>query len=240
VTVITIDEERDRIMDEPIEPGSGSRPASLECQRAGILINRAIDGDLPAGGQEALDSHLAGCVSCRETMAELQALEILLESQSGSCEAPPPFLAQRIMSSLPARMVSSWWQSAARPAAVAATLLLAVSLGYLGRDLFPSGPAAGPAIQSVRIIFYSPDASSVALVGDFNEWGKRPVAMAHSDDRGIWEFSLNLPAGVYHYNLLVDGERWSANPKASTLVPDGFGGYDSVLVVSEKCQNDCS
>jgi 1,4-alpha-glucan branching enzyme len=92
----------------------------------------------------------------------------------------------------------------------------------------------------VRIIFYSPEASSVALIGDFNEWGQREVTMAQAADRGIWEFSMSLKPGVYHYNLLVDGEKWVANPKSSTLVPDGYGGYDSVLVVSEKCQDDCT
>ena len=94
--------------------------------------------------------------------------------------------------------------------------------------------------QQVRIIFFSPEASSVALIGDFNEWGQREVTLAQSSDRGIWEFTMALHPGVYHYNLLVDGERWVANPKSSTLVPDGFGGYNSVLVVSEKCQDDCS
>jgi 1,4-alpha-glucan branching enzyme len=115
-----------------------------------------------------------------------------------------------------------------------------VGLGFLARDMLTGPRHVVSHTQQVRIIFFSPEASSVALIGDFNQWGQRDVTMAQSTDRGIWEFSVALAPGVYHYNLLVDGERWLANPKSSTLVPDGFGGYNSVLVVSEKCQDDCS
>lgn len=214
--------------------------ALLQCQRCEILIDRAILGDLAPGEREDLDRHLQGCPACREVFAELQALEILLEGLSGKKLPVPPLLVQRVMSRIPATMARSWSVSGWRPLALAASLLLALSLGYLGRGLLPDGKPSPSHLQSVHIIFYSPEAGSVALIGDFNQWGARPVAPAVSRDRGVWEFTLNLPAGVYHYNLLVDGERWAANPKSSTLVPDGFGGTNSVLVVSEKCQNDCS
>jgi len=138
----------------------------------------------------------------------------------------------------PASILWSW--RFLHPILAAASLVLAVGLGFLVRDMLPTGQQAAVGSQQVRIIFFSPEASSVALIGDFNEWGQREVTLADSSGRGIWEFSMALKPGVYHYNLLVDGERWMANPKSSTLVPDGFGGYNSVLVVSEKCQDDCS
>ncbi len=191
-----------------------------------------------------LEAHILSCPDCRETMAEFQALEYLLDGLSGKPVEPPPHLVQKVMSRLPSNMEPGWVSSLGarmiRPAAVAAGILFALALGYLGRDLIPSTLVQGPEPRSIHIIFYSPEAASVALVGDFNDWGRRTVTVAHAQDRGMWEFSLELPPGVYHYNLLVDGERWAANPQSSTLVPDGFGGYDSVLVVSEKCQNDCT
>ncbi len=222
----------------------GKSPGTIRCHRAEMLIARAVEGDLSPEEQRRLEGHVLSCASCRETMAELQALEYLLDGISRKPPLSPPFLSQRIISRLPSNMEPGWLASLGfrilQPAAVVAGILFAVALGYLGRDLLLSSRAPGPVSQSVHIIFYSPEAANVALVGDFNEWGRRPVSMAHSQDQGIWEFSLDLSAGVYHYNLLVDGQRWVANPKSSTLVPDGFGGYDSVLVVSEKCQDDCS
>jgi hypothetical protein len=224
--------------------GRGGNSVSADCRRTELLISRAMEEGLSSGERGRMEAHVRSCSACRETMAEFQALEYLLDGLPARSIDPPPHLVQMVMSRLPSHMEPGWYSSLGsrmiRPAAVAASIIVAIVLGYLGRDLIPSSRVRGPEPQSIHIIFYSPEAGSVALVGDFNDWGQRPVTMSHAKDRGMWEFSLRLPPGVYHYNLLVDGERWAANPQSSTLVPDGFGGYDSVLVVSEKCQNDCT
>ncbi len=213
----------------------------MNCENAELLIHRYVTSEISDGENVRLREHLAGCSVCRESVAELQALEYLLGELGDIEEKPPPVLTQRIASNLPSRVVPAWlsWR-AIHPYVAAASLIFALAIGFFTRDvLFRQGPSTLP-VQTVRIIFYSPGASSVALVGDFNEWGQREVTLAHSQDQGIWEFSLALRSGVYHYNLLVDGQRWASNPKSSSLVPDGFGGEDSVLVVSEKCQEDCT
>ena len=213
----------------------------MRCEKFEILVDTYLEGDLSPADHRRFEGHLEDCASCREVVAEFQALDAMLDKASEWEVTPPPHLAQRIMASLPARPVSgllSW--RFLHPVVAAASLVLAVGLGFLARDMLTGSQQLAVRSQQVRIIFFSPEASSVALIGDFNEWGQREVTLAQSSDRGIWEFSLALHAGVYHYNLLVDGERWVANPKSSTLVPDGFGGYNSVLVVSEKCQDDCS
>ncbi len=211
----------------------------VECERIQILLAKALDGELSPREEAALTGHLAACPSCREELAGLQALEVLLEGLAERRVEPGSSLVPGVMSRLPSRMERSWGR-VLRPVAVAASLLLAVTAGFLGHDMLSRDALPGAGQQSVKIIFYSPEATSVALVGDFNEWGARQVAVARSSDGGMWEFTLALQPGVYHYNLLVDGQRWAANPKSATLVPDGFGGYDSVLVVSEKCQDDCT
>lgn len=213
----------------------------MNCEKADILINKYVTGEVEEGEAKALQSHLASCSACREFVSELQALEFLLDGLSDVSLDAPPLLAKRITARLLEGSAPSRWSwRAIHPYLAAASIVIAVAAGFLMRDiLVRSGPAL-PVNQRVQVIFYSPEASSVALVGDFNEWGQREVTLAHTKDRGIWEFSLNLQPGVYHYNLLVDGQRWVSNPKSSSLVPDGFGGYDSVLVVSEKCQEDCT
>ena len=214
----------------------------MDCKRLEINIDSYFRNGMTDAQKEKFDSHLSDCQDCREVLAEHQALEFMLDSASDWTVDPPPYLAQRIMSNLPSKVASGVWTwRVFHPIVAAASIILAIGIGFLLNDAVrKETPLTPGVIQQVRIIFYSPEADSVALVGDFNEWGQREVTMAQASDKGIWEFTMNLDPGVYHYNLLVDGERWVANPKSSTLVPDGFGGYNSVLVVSEKCQSDCS
>ena len=213
----------------------------MNCRNLEKLVDPYLSGGLSPSDRELFEDHLTSCASCREVVARFQALDALLDSASEWEVTPPPYLTQRIMANLPTRPVYgvlSW--KFLHPWVAAASLVLAVGIGFLARDMVMEPQQAAIRSQQVQIIFFSPEASSVALIGDFNEWGQREVTLAQSSDRGIWEFSMALEPGVYHYNLLVDGERWVANPKSSTLVPDGFGGYNSVLVVSEKCQDDCT
>lgn len=213
----------------------------MRCEKFEKLVDPYLAGEMSQADRRRFEGHLEKCGHCRETVSEFQALDAMLDRASEWGVAPPPYLKESVMANLPARPATgllSW--RFLHPVAAAASLILALGLGFLARDMFPGQEQAAVRSQQVRIIFFSPEASSVALVGDFNEWGQREVTLAQSSDRGIWEFSMELKPGVYHYNLLVDGERWLANPKSSTLVPDGFGGYNSVLVVSEKCQDDCT
>lgn len=215
----------------------------MNCGKFENLVDGYLLNELSEKDRSLLESHLGSCGACREHVAELQALEVMLDRASEWTVEPPPYLAGRIIANLPSRPASGFWSwRVLRPMVVTGSLVLALAVGFLGRDLLVQRQpgVSHQASQNVRIIFYSPDASSVALVGDFNDWGQQEVTLAQASDRGIWEFSMDLEPGVYHYNLLVDGEKWVANPKSSTLVPDGYGGYDSVLVVSEKCQDDCT
>lgn len=214
----------------------------MECQKAENLIQGYLLDELTDRDRSSLESHLKSCGTCREQIAEMRALEVMLDRASEWTVEPPPDLTRRIMANLPSRVATGIWSwKVVHPFAAAASIVLALALGFFGRDmLLQRQPVVSTQAQTVRIIFYSPEASSVALIGDFNDWGQREVTLAQASDRGVWEFSMSLKPGVYHYNLLVDGEKWVVNPKSSTLVPDGYGGYDSVLVVSEKCQDDCT
>ena len=214
----------------------------MDCRKFESLIEGYFHNELGPKDRGRFEGHLEKCSCCREVIAEFQALENLLDHASEWKVPAPAYLSQRIMANLPARTASGLWSwKVVHPVLAAASLVLAIGIGFLGRDILVDRKVPQDVrTQSVRIIFYSPEASSVALIGDFNAWGQQEVTLADARDKGMWEFSLALKPGVYHYNLLVDGERWVANPKSSTLVPDGFGGYNSVLVVSEKCQDDCS
>ena len=78
--------------------------------------------------------------------------------------------------------------------------------------------------------FTAPDALSVLLVGDFTHWQKAPIPM-HKGPGGVWEVTVPLAPGIYHYRFLVDGE-WRDDPECTLRVPNPYGTQNSVRFVS--------
>jgi 1,4-alpha-glucan branching enzyme len=70
------------------------------------------------------------------------------------------------------------------------------------------------------------DASSAALVGDFNGWSTDATPMERGDDS--FEVTIELAPGEYRYRYLLDGERWENDWNADEYSPNQFGGDDSV------------
>ncbi|HYT83183.1 MAG TPA: glycogen-binding domain-containing protein [Gemmatimonadales bacterium] len=68
---------------------------------------------------------------------------------------------------------------------------------------------------------------SVAIAGDWNEWHAIPLRPLDGD---LWEGTLALRRGIYHFNLLVDGNDWVV-PRGVATVSDGLGGMVGVLLV---------
>ena len=84
-----------------------------------------------------------------------------------------------------------------------------------------------PRGDSLVVRFRMPDARSVAIAGDWNGW--QPVRLRPLGD-DVWEGTLVLRRGLYHFNLQVDGSDWVV-PNGVATVPDGLGGMVAVLVV---------
>jgi len=91
---------------------------------------------------------------------------------------------------------------------------------------------SGPRVVSDGVIFsaYFPNARSVQLAGDFNNWqpSKNPMTNAGS---GNWQCKLSLSRGTYRYRLVVDG-RWQQDPNNKMTQPNPYGELDSVITVS--------
>jgi len=75
-----------------------------------------------------------------------------------------------------------------------------------------------------------PDASTVHVAGEFNNWQAGDIALEKGED-GIWRAALTLEAGRYEYKFVVDGEEWIEDPGNPDKVPDPYGGNNSVLTV---------
>jgi len=94
-------------------------------------LHAYLDGELPSTERAALDAHLAQCATCRATLNEERALleraSALLGSARPAERPAPPFEQLR---QVPKR--SSWHIST--PLAWAASIMLALGLGYYLRD----------------------------------------------------------------------------------------------------------
>jgi hypothetical protein len=76
--------------------------------------------------------------------------------------------------------------------------------------------------------FDVPEAREVSIAGDWNDWTPVPLAR---DGAGRWVLPAGVPPGVYRFNLLVDGDRWTV-PDGVPQIDDGFGGTVGLLVIS--------
>jgi 1,4-alpha-glucan branching enzyme len=110
-------------------------------------------------------------------------------------------------------------------------------------SLAPRGRIAGPAVtdDGVRFVFFSPTAHRVQLAGSWpdNNWarGDGPVGeaniglMADDDGDGIWEITVNLPAGRHQYLFRLDEATWAVDPGNPVQVEAGPVGRASELVL---------
>ena len=83
---------------------------------------------------------------------------------------------------------------------------------------------------SVIFAAYYPEASSVQIAGDFNNWQPQQSPMRKISNGG-WKVKLPLLAGKYCYRLVVDGQ-WQHDPNNEAAEPNPYGELNSVLVVS--------
>lgn len=77
-----------------------------------------------------------------------------------------------------------------------------------------------------------PDARSVSLVGDFNNWDLHSHPMNKGKD-GVWKAELTLKPGEYQFRYFVDGHYWVNDDKAPQ-VANAFGTDNSVASIKFK------
>jgi hypothetical protein len=86
------------------------------------------------------------------------------------------------------------------------------------------------AAASVTFVLVAPQARSVALAGDFNDWDASRVQMRR-EASGIWTVDVPLTPGRYRYVFVVDGRRFVADPAAALAAGDDFGTPTSVVTI---------
>jgi hypothetical protein len=150
---------------------------------------------------------------------------------------------------------SSWWRTervlrvsplAGLALAAGISMFVALSTLAVGSRVWSrsGGPvAASPVVRTrtdtvnvVRFVFADPKASSVQLVGDFNEWTRGATNLKPSGAPGVWTVSVPLHPGRHEYAFIVNGTRWIADPLA-TKSSDDFGTESSVIHVGSAAQS---
>jgi hypothetical protein len=121
---------------------------------------------------------------------------------------------------------------------------LAIFVLGLGFYMWPSGTPllesvdSGVVVQEattpegkvfqVRFSIRSPQAHSIAMAGDFNQWQEQPLVLNDSKE-GLFSTELLIPPGSYSYAFIVDGKNWMPDPGSYQTVPDGFGNQNSLI-----------
>lgn len=209
----------------------------LYCKDVEALWTAWSEGRLSHREAEDVGRHLRDCERCARFGVALEQLEFGLEDLASDGVEVPSHLKTRIMARLDDVEIRKPWFSflTSRRILAVSTACLAFFAGLLVRELHRVNQwAPGWAGREVVLEFQSPGARQVMLAGDFNGWG-RETGQVRSDNRdGHWVFRVRLEPGRYNYSFVVDGKKWLPDPGAPGIIPDGFGGMNSVLYVPDR------
>ena len=85
-------------------------------------------------------------------------------------------------------------------------------------------------LRAVNFVCVAPQAQSVGLVGDFNEWNPAAHPMKRMPDGG-WLLTVELKHGHHRYAFLVDGNL-ALDPRAQGITRNDQGERVSLIPVS--------
>jgi len=98
-------------------------------------------------------------------------------------------------------------------------------------NLMPRNPySAHRNLRAVNFICNAPQAQSVSLVGDFNQWNPATHPMQQMTD-GAWLLTVELRHGHHRYAFLVDGVL-TLDPRGQGVTRDDHGQRVSLVPVS--------
>ena len=219
----------------------------MKCLKAKQLIQEYLDQHISEEEKKDLEQHIQTCSSCREEFKKWEhffsGVKLLAEKES-----VPAGMTQSIMNQIQSKEVTiqpSWWErlkhvlsiprfsfrwiGAAAVSVIAVVLF--VNFIWLSPENYPNG------LTEVQFSLRAgaEPLSSVAVVGDFNDWSPNKHLLNDENKDGIWTATLRLEPGRYEYMFILDGQEWVPDPEAYRYVRDGFGNKNAVIEI-----NNCS
>ena len=200
----------------------------LFCEYVELMLQDYLNGYLLPSQREVLENHVRNCAECRSLVEGLTRLDNRIEGL-GDVEVPAD-LSRSILAALPAQVYGPSPLRRALAWGVAPVLIvLLVAAGFLAKGGFQLRDRF--AEREVEVVFTAPQAASVTIVGDFNGWDPQRTKLVRNGHEGLWRARLKLAPGVYQYSFVLDGSSWVSDPLAKTMLADGFGGKNSVIIV---------
>lgn len=170
--------------------------------------------------------------------------ELLADVRTHGVAGAPLGATNRVMEAIQADAASgagsrlaAWSTWLVRPRAVRISPLAAaaaIALVAWSVTQFALGPMSAESVDDrvyVQFLISAPEARTVALAGDFNEWDPT-IQLDDPDGDGLWSARVALEPGVHEYMFVIDGSEWRPDPNALSYSDDGFGQQNSVLAVT--------
>jgi hypothetical protein len=169
---------------------------------------------------------------------EDEALQRVIEHLKRPVQVDPA-LDGRVMAEIahpspaPVGAAAATWRWLVTPRRVPLSPLagLAVVAGIAAFLLWRPSPAPAGRPVAFQFLLVAPQAASVSLVGDFNDWDPAHTPMSATEPAGLWTAIVPLEPGRYRYAFLVDGAQWLPDPAAPRAGDDEFGVPSSVVTV---------
>jgi hypothetical protein len=222
-----------------------------------LLIQRFLDDDLTPEERVAFLQTVDADPSLRRrwlnlelVVAEAAQLPRLAPSArflaqvQGKLALAPPSLWDRLRAMVTVQRTLEWNFAGAMAAACVALVAVVGLLQFAPERIVEVPvPIAGGQAQTasfapgqeskvyVRLVLLQPDARSVSVAGDFNDWNPGQTKLERSEG-GMWTATIALKPGRYQYMFVIDGKQWIADPLAEEGAGDGFGAQNAVLDVA--------
>ncbi|MCG3774049.1 MAG: 1,4-alpha-glucan branching enzyme GlgB [Nitrospira sp.] len=222
-----------------------------------LLIQRFLDDDLTPEERVAFLQAVDADPSLRRrwlnlelVVAEAAQLPRLAPSArflaqvQGKLALAPPSLWDRLRAMVTVQRTLEWNFAGAMAAACVALVAVAGLLQFAPERIVEVPvPVVGNQAQTasfapgqeskvyVRLVLLQPDARSVSVAGDFNDWNPGQTKLERSEG-GMWTATIALNPGRYQYMFVIDGKQWVADPLAEEGAGDGFGAQNAVLDVA--------
>lgn len=119
-----------------------------------------------------------------------------------------------------------------------ALMLLVLPVAWIVRShgVIPApGGASRQVAGQVPVVLHFGDAgaTSVAVIGTFNNWNPKGFEMNRNPTTGGWTLRMQVTPGRHDYAFLVDGKKVLTDPNADLNHKDEYGNDNSVLFVMD-------
>jgi len=187
--------------------------------------HRYMDGELSPSDTKIFENLMKSEPEISRYVDQLRNIEQSMEGletlPAPSVKIPTPTFA----------VLAGLWDLTWRIRAIPAMAVILLFSAFLMKSMLPAvAPISVNQQTSVKLVYFSTEATSVSVVGNFNGW-QEEVQLHPREDSGYWVTSIAVPPGEYSYAFLIDGKVRVADPTANSFVEDDYGSRNSVVRV---------